>query len=233
MSDLLLEQLQADIFGALSAVPGLTSAQIISANDGDIEAEVLRKLAPMTGQLRGLAVIVLLPDLTDAETNLPGPVMAGMIEIQVIEAVILNRGTGGTGIRASTAALRVLGALHHFRIGNHTIFAKKNSLQSLAGKKGIITYMVRLYLDSISPDNVAKVSLVDIALAGAEMTLTTTTSGAAIYYTLDGSFPGESNAEATLYTAPVTLTESAQIRAAAYAEDLNPSDIAEESVTIP
>jgi Chitobiase/beta-hexosaminidase C-terminal domain len=233
MSDLILEQIQADIYGALKATPGLATAEIMSANDGDIEAEVTRKLLPLTGALRGLALVVLLPELTESESNLPGPVMDGMIEIQVIEAVLVNRGDGGTGIRASTAALRALGALHHLRVGNYTLFAKRNPLDPLAGKKGIITYLVRMYFENVGADPVEKVFPVTIAEDEAEITLTTSTSGASIYYTTDGSYPGESNAEADLYTVPFTLSESATVRAAAFKSPLNPSDIAELAVTVP
>ncbi len=233
MSDLILEQIQGDILGALKATPGLVNAVILSANDGDIEGEVTRKLSTLTGTQNGLALVVLLPELTEAEANIPGPVMEGLIEVQVIEAVTINRSASGTGIRASTAALRALGALHHLRVGNYTLFAKRNPLEPLAGKKGIVTFIVRLSFGNLGADPVEKVSPVTIAEDEAEITLTTSTGGAGIYYTTDGSYPGASNDEATLYTTPFTLAESATVRAAAFKSPLNPSDIAELAVTVP
>lgn len=232
MSDEILEQIQDDIYGVLKATPGLIDAEILSANDGDIEAEVLRKLSTLTGAKNGLALVVLLPELTESESNLPGPVMDGFIEVQVIEAVTINRSASGTGIRASTAALRALGVLHHLRVGNYTMSARRNPLEPLAGKKGIVTYVVRLFFENLGADPVEKVSPVTIAEGAAEITLTTSTGSAAIYYTTDGSYPGASNAEATLYTVPFTLLASATVRAAAFKSPLNPSDIAELAVTI-
>ncbi len=233
MSDLILEQIQGDILGALKATPGLVNAMILSANDGDIEGEVTRKLSTLTGTQLGLALVVLLPELTESESNLPGPVMEGFIEVQVIEAVTINRSASGTGIRASTAALRALGALHHLRVGNYSLFAKRNPLEPLAGKKGIVTFIVRLFFQNLGADPVEKVSPVTIAEDAAVITLSTATSGADIYYTLDGSYPGASNDEATLYAAPITILEDATLRAAAFLSPLNPSDISEQEVSAP
>jgi len=66
---------------------------------------------------------------------------------------------------------------------------------------------------------------------GQFLQLTCSTFGAAIYYTTDGSYPGAGNAAATLYTAPFALPEAGTvIRAAAYSEALNPSDVIEMTV---
>jgi uncharacterized repeat protein (TIGR01451 family) len=55
------------------------------------------------------------------------------------------------------------------------------------------------------------------------VTLSTTTAGTAIYYTLDGSDPGISvpSGGAILYTGPFTVNQHAQLRARAYATPLN------------
>ena len=42
------------------------------------------------------------------------------------------------------------------------------------------------------------------------------TPGAAIYFTTDGSLPWSGNLAATLYTAPVEITEAGEFFAAAY-----------------
>lgn len=63
-----------------------------------------------------------------------------------------------------------------------------------------------------------------------QLSLTTATPGAAIRYTTDGTYPTPSNG--TLYTAPVTgLLAGTEVRAAAYAAGLNPSDCLEFTVT--
>ena len=231
MNDLILERLQADALGMLKACPTLATAEIISANDGDVEAEVLRKLSPLTGALRGLALVVMLPDLDAAERNGPGPLMDAILEVQVIEAVLVNRGTGGTGIRCTTACLRALGVLHHLRIANTALYADKKPMEPLPGKKGYVSYVIRLYAQDISAGVVAKVVAPTATMAGSDLTLSTPTAGASIYYTLDGTFPGSTNDAATLYAGPFTIAEAATLRAAAFAADMNPSDIIEATVT--
>jgi len=62
---------------------------------------------------------------------------------------------------------------------------------------------------------------VDVALA-------TTTPGAAIYYTLDGSAPDNTD---TLYTGPITITTDTLIRARAYLSPLLPSGITQQQMT--
>lgn len=69
---------------------------------------------------------------------------------------------------------------------------------------------------NVSCSVVASVAPLQVAPAGGtfagsvDVTLTTTTTGASIYYTLDGSGP---TTNSTLYTAPIHLTSSAWIRA--------------------
>ncbi len=62
------------------------------------------------------------------------------------------------------------------------------------------------------------------------LTLATTTSGAAIHYSTDGSYPAPDTG--TLYAAPLTgLTAGTILRAVAYAAALNPSDLTELQIT--
>ncbi|MBR4451022.1 MAG: chitobiase/beta-hexosaminidase C-terminal domain-containing protein, partial [Clostridia bacterium] len=56
------------------------------------------------------------------------------------------------------------------------------------------------------------------------VTLTSETDTAAIYYTLDGSDPTLQSSEAILYTQPITISNSCELRAYATAMNMNPSD---------
>lgn len=60
------------------------------------------------------------------------------------------------------------------------------------------------------------------------VTLSTTTPGASIYYTLDGSEPTMAS---TLYTEPFTLTGSATVKARGFRSGYNPSNVASASFT--
>ena len=63
----------------------------------------------------------------------------------------------------------------------------------------------------------------------ADVTISTETPGASIYYTLDGTDPSDSS---TMYTGAITLTATTTIKAIAYANELDPSFVATGNYTI-
>lgn len=146
-TDQLLEILQADVYAVLKNTPGLATANVIADDEGDIESRVARALSTVTatGGKSGLAVVVLLPEVDQAEANLPGPVMALKVEVRVLENVLLNRNaTTGTLIRSSQAAMRVLGALHHQHLGGQFLYAQKNPVTPVEVKTGHVSHAVTL-----------------------------------------------------------------------------------------
>lgn len=62
-----------------------------------------------------------------------------------------------------------------------------------------------------------------ISFDGTNVSIETTTSGAAIYYTVDGTDPSSSS---TQYTAPFAITETTTVKAIAIAQDFENSEIA-------
>jgi hypothetical protein len=62
-----------------------------------------------------------------------------------------------------------------------------------------------------------------------QVTITSTTSGAAIYYTTDGSDPTEAS---SLYSAAFTVSVSSTVRARAYREHMDPSPITDAAYVI-
>lgn len=144
----LLETLQADVLGVLEAVPDLALVNVIADNEGDIEAKVAKALATLSGPggKRGLAAVVLLPEVTKSDSGLPGPPMTVKVEIRVLENVLFNRdATSGTLLRASQAALTILSALHLRDLGGNLLVAEKDPIAAVDVKKGHVSHAVTLF----------------------------------------------------------------------------------------
>lgn len=90
-------------------------------------------------------------------------------------------------------------------------------------------------MEGAPSDGPAKVATVATSVsatsvkAGTEITLTTTTEGATIYYTVDGTEP---TAESTVYSTPIAINADTTIKAFAAAQDLENSDVATFSYSV-
>jgi hypothetical protein len=232
MDNLILETIQQDVLGTLQATPSLRDAKIIADDAGDIEARVIRSLAPMSGGeslLSGLAIVVLQPEITDAEQNLPGPPGNISIEIQVIENVPVNRSPNGTGLRSSSAALEVLASLQLIQLGTVLLYADRDPVQPLPVKTGHVSHAVRLLARSPGLTSVRCAQVVP-SIAEDAITLTTATPEAVIRYTTDGSYPAAPHSP--IYTDPFDAPPAGTvIRAAATAAGHTPSDLLEFTLT--
>lgn len=227
----ILERLQADVAAALASVPALAPAHHIKQDEQDLESRVRTKIGtanPKSGKA-GLVLLCLFPEIAEPEPNLPGPMVAVRLEIQTIEHVITNRGASGTGLRSSEAALAALKFLHQYHLGDAIIVARQNPVRAIADvADGFVSHAVTLFCKyQLNPES--KVAEVEATIDGAsDLTLTTSTSGAIIYYTTDGTYPDTS---ANQYSAPFAVTPGQVIRAAAHKSDLNPSDVIEITVS--
>ena len=63
----------------------------------------------------------------------------------------------------------------------------------------------------------------------AELTISCSTSGAAIHYTTDGSTP---TVESDIYSAPISISESCTVKAMAVKLDMNDSEVSKIDITI-
>ncbi len=242
ISDNILTRLQDDVFAVLANTPGLADACILVDNAGDIENAVARALQNLTlaNGKRGLAVIIMLPEITQAQKNLPGPPMLGKLELQVIEQVLINRdAANGTLVRSSVAALRVLGALHLQLLGDLLLYGDTEPVKPLPVKAGHVSHVVSLHyrLDQVLlTQKCADVAAsVGTPVSGVTpVTLTCATAGASIYYTTDGSYPAPTHAAALVYATPIGLLSTdvgKTFRSAAYAADCNPGNALEFIIT--
>ena len=224
-----LERLQADVLAILKVVPSLEMLNLLEEDDGDMEAKILRNLGAMSGGSTGrpgCVAVVMLPEVTAAEPNQPGPPMTCQLQIQVIEQPVINRGLGGTRIRSSKAALRILNAMHLQVLGGALVYADDKAITPVEVKPGFLSHMVTLTVRVRSLSAPAKPQALSVALVGEDVEITCPTAEAAIYYTLDGNFP--TPASGLPYTDPFPApAEGTMVRAVAYVAGQNPSDLLE------
>lgn len=233
-SDTILDRVQADVVALLGAAPALSTVNILAEDEGDIQAKVLRALQTLSdpkGKI-GLACIVFPPEVVSAEKNLPGPVMALQIEVQIIEQVLLNRDLAkGSQISAAQGALRIIRALHRAHLGDVILYAEKDPAKKVAVKTGFVSYSVTLNIFEIGLEPAVKPAGVTAVVAAGKYTLTCATAGATIYYSTDGSFPCAGGAGSAAYAAPLTLAAGTQVRTAAAKAGMNPGDVTEFRAT--
>lgn len=194
--------------------------------------EVLAGTAERNGK-NGVGIVVMLPDVKLESSQASTLPLKLQSKIRVIENQLFNESANGTGLAASRLALHVAQLLQRrcFRGGNAVYIDPAKAIEEIA-LPGPIVHEVNVdvvYYTAVRP----KCAAVGMSQAGDAVTLSCTTSGARIYYTLDESFPGSGNEAATLYSGPITLTTGAHvIRAAAEADDHQASDDAMADVTV-
>ncbi|MFZ2276294.1 MAG: FN3 associated domain-containing protein [Prosthecobacter sp.] len=233
-----LQQLQLDIAAMLRADELFAGVQVIVSRPRDaedatlIQSNIDNALAGLvqveTGETfkGGLAVIIMMSEGEVPAPNVPGPQLELVQTVRVIENPLVNMGDDGTQITAEQGALNVLSALHHWNPGYGVLTADSRNALKEVNLEGKVSYDVRFRRDAgITPRDFVQRPL--ITIGGSDATITCGTSGAAIYYTLDGSTPTSGGLSGQLYTAPVDVTglTGSTLRAAAFKTGLRGSDI--------
>ena len=234
MDRLSLDQL--DFHGRLQADPFFADVAILLEEKGVTEADIAQALAGLNSSSSGkigACVIVLAPELSAETPNLPGPCYDIAMTVQVIEQPLVNRAEGGSGITAAQLAERVRQLFHHFFTGDGSVY-NFTKMQPLPQAAGQVSYGVRFERGSgdARVDEVVRPEIVTTGDGPVIATITCATPGAAIYYTLDGSYPRAGSEHATLYAGPVSIEEACTLRAAAELAGLLPSSLAIAEISI-
>lgn len=230
-----LEQLQSDVEHCLLSMHLLRHVTITAVrprSSGEvlnIQTKINNTLAGLSVRngKRGLGVIVGMPEMRDVNPNMRTVKGELVLVMNLIENPLINEGADGTGLTAEALAWLLATTLPQTNLApGGQIIADKDLIapqpESVMEKR--IEYRVTLrMLTHAAP--VEKVATPAVQHASGTLTLSCTTSGAAIYYTLDGSYPGPGNAQATLYSAPVSVATGA-LRTAAHHDDMASSDVA-------
>ena len=196
------------------------------ANRAKVQAGPSNVRAGKTGASVTVSAVAVL-SLNSGET--PTPLMALSCVFEVMEDVIINDGSDGTGINAGEIVARLIQLLHqsHFdhRFTGLRLSPSAPVVEIDAEKNGHRGYAVTFVADQMAITNVATCASVAIDNNAGVITLTCNTSGTTIYYTTNGTYPGSGNTAATVYSTPFTPSAGVTIRAAAQKTGLNPSKI--------
>lgn len=221
-------QLQSDLYHLLLSAENLRTVNIVSFRklrmSSEVEFSTLWQ-APRNG-CAGAGVLVHMPEVETMHGNLPGPEFVTTVPLSVVEEPNQNFAPGGSYLSAEEIAQRVAELLHGYAAGvwGGALYAKGPVIQPDSEfPAGLLAYRVQLHL-RLMRTQVARVATPTISQGeGGAVTLACGTSGASIYYTTDGSFPGPGNAAATLYAEPFTAEVGTRLRFGAYGTVLLPS----------
>jgi hypothetical protein len=221
----ILELDQDDIVSRLTIDPYFQAGvPVLEQRRGITESDVQVAIGTVNQQsgLVGTVVIVLMPRLAGQDPNAPGPRYTVRYPIQIIDWPVVRRqsqaGGGGSGVSAEEIADRVREIIHLLNFGRgQTVYFDR--MEPVTVPDGMVSYILtfkRLGTDA-PPTGCAAVGISPSAgTHPVTVTLTCATAGAAIYYTIDGSYPGSINPTATLYTTPFSVSTAATtVRAAA------------------
>jgi hypothetical protein len=234
---------QQDLADRLAADEYFSDITVLTERTADLDNTIARalKLLTVKGSKIGVAVVVGLFTADADQPNVPGPTFSNAsTRVTVFENPLINGGATGTGKAAVDIAARVAQVLHHYLaggIGQTCLVAGEDAIQPVPASQleiGTIAYQVRVdtALDSAVLDKVAPVAIAAAGAGPVAITLTCGTSGAAIYYTLDRSYPWSGGTTATLYTTPFNVSTAALLRAVAHKTGMAASDAAAADITI-
>jgi hypothetical protein len=232
--------LQADIKARLDADDLFNDITVLTEEENDLASEVAIALGcatPKDGKM-GACVIVQQPIGSDENPGLQFGPMRLDWTLLVLENGQLNRDADiGTLKAAWTIARRVQRVLKGYKPGGlaHPLMPQKPCIVPTKAvinrgdeEIALTAYEVRLWCLEGDHEAFTKVAPPSIAAvpgltAGATVTLSCATVGAAIYYTTDFSHPSAENG--TLYEAPFVVAAACVLRVAAFKAGSVGSDV--------
>ncbi len=215
-----LVQLQNDLTFAMQCAERLANVNIVQYRKLRLQSELDGSTVWLTDRngRSGCGILVEMPEFHAVDANVPGPQGQISVSFAVLEEPNLNFASAtGTLLSAEDVAQIIQDELHlgHFEGLGEFYCQGKSLAPANEFPPGIVAYRVTLNL-RVAATQTARVNLPDISEAALSVTLTNTTDGADIYYTLDGTFPGPANPGAIKYTVPFDATGAAEVRWAAY-----------------
>lgn len=233
-----LEQLQHDVENCLLSMHLLRHVTITAVrprSSGEvlnIQTKINNTLAGLSVRngKRGLGIIVGMPELREVNPALRNVKGELVLVMNLIENPLVNEGADGTGLTAEALAWLLATTLPQTNLApGGQILADKELIapmpEAVIEKRIEYRVTLRMLIHSAAVEKCAT-PVVAYNDGTGTFGITCATSGAAIWYTLDGSYPGPGNAEAALYTTPVPIVAAeTNVRAAAHKDSMASSDV--------
>ena len=212
----LFDQVPAELAAWVQCDPIFAQIPVVVAERGNVLAEMERQQAAITSKRGkiGTALIVLPMVADDAYDEVGFGPMKLFISFQVIENVELNQGPNGLKLSCRWLARHLVKIVKPLRLGGLTtdFVCDKPCIEpgviKLAASE-LQSRMVNFYTWEADTEPMAQVASVAFAQAGNQVAISCATAGAAIWFTLDESFPGPADAvpgsRAQLYAGPIAV----------------------------
>jgi len=198
MLDLL--QAQKDLFGVLASSAQLASYNVVLQRKEQLVSEtyVATALTTPRNGCAGQCVIVEMPESTCEEQNVPGPIMDWVFPVWVLESPQLSAALAqpglpakGTGGSCEATMQMIFDEVHHYADDRLSTFVPAPQ-SHVAAPLGTVAlgYRLRFQLKKAKNVQTQRTGQVTVVLgAGTADFVCAADMGAAIWYTLDGSFP--------------------------------------------
>ena len=204
----ILYSLQQEIADRLSADPFFAAVPVLAEVPRDMAFELQAGVAAT-----GTWGVVLVPQAQVSSPNAPGPILDPVeFAIRFRENTPVSAGPGA--LEAAEAALALL---HLYRPPsvNEVLVAAPEALRRVI-EPNVVTYEVRVRTQVCVSYEIPQVAMPVISIIAGMATLSCATSGAAVFYTLDGTAPVPRGAAAVLYGNPLSISAGTTVRVRAW-----------------
>lgn len=249
-----LIQVQDDLYGILMSAPQLASVNIVEERKFMLGSGISIDAIWQTvrNNCSGNGLLIEMPEITcdsDSVTGPPQQVELSFVSFQNGDAAFIPvtqiagppaSTLAGGGLFAEQLEQYLIDILHLLNIGGIGTMRVTGRFSAPARDyAGINARRTKLIMSPKQTAQTARVALPIITVNAGVCTLSSATPGAAIYYTLNGSFPSNItmaidplaippapiNPNSNLYTAPFNVQAGQLVRAVAYLNAMNPSPL--------
>lgn len=232
-----LRQILDDCAARLQADAYFADIAILPFLADSTEEEIAKRLGTAKGQSGkvGACVLVMLPTVAVPSPNLPGPQFQVRQSFTVLEHPEINNGTIGTKKPAGAIAREVVRLFHHAYTGKGVQVwnAGADAIVPETGFRKLAGYTITLAA-AWGQESVNRLPTPTIAATGSgpvSATLACADAAAALWFTLDGSYPWPGNPTAALYAEPLSIATAATLRVVAYRTGYQASNTATATIS--